>query len=154
MLSTMADPLGASDDLDVALLRLHRLALAVTIHAGQAANPPLTATQIRVLTLLAERPAGMTLTAIAGALSMSAPSASRLCQRMVRDGLVNRAAGPGHYIIMSISIEGGRVLRKVNRARVKPLRQLADQLPVERREDLIGYLSELGLLATQHEHLW
>lgn len=150
----MTQPLGASDDLDVALLRLHRLTLAVTIHAGQAVDPALTPTQIRVLTLLASSSVGLTLTEVAEALSMSAPSASRLCQRMVRDGRVVRSAGPGHYILMALSADGKRVLRKVNRARTKALRSLVDELPVRRRETMVDQLGELGRLASEHSDLW
>jgi DNA-binding MarR family transcriptional regulator len=150
----MAHPLGASDDLDVALLSLHRLTLSATIHAGQSLDPTLTATQIRVLTLLTESAGGLTLTAIAEALSMSSPSASRLCQRLVRDGLVHRAAGPGHYIIMSLSGEGRRVLRKVNRARLKPLRRLVERLPEPQRAAMVEQLAELGRLAREHHDLW
>jgi DNA-binding MarR family transcriptional regulator len=150
----MADPLGASDNLDVALLRLLRLALASTVHAGGAANPPVTATQIRVLTLLAESDEGVTLTAIAQALSMSSPSASRLCQRLVRDRLVVRTAGPGHYILLALSADGAAVLDKINRARVAPLRRLVEQLPERRRPALIAQLTELGRLASEHESGW
>ena len=109
----MGKPLGAHDDLDTALLWLHRLALAATVRAGNESSPPVTATQIRVLTLLAASPDGMPLSAIADALFVSPPSASRLCQRLVRDGLVTRSAGPGHYILISLSPAGSRVLRRL-----------------------------------------
>lgn len=145
---------GAIDDLDLTLLRLVRMALAATIHAGQSVKPPLTATQVRVLTLLAATEDGMSVSGIAEALSMSPPSASRLCQRMVRDGLVDRSAGPGHYIIMTLSEAGTRSLDEVNRLRVTPLRRLLDDLPERRRADMAEQLRELVRIASDRHDLW
>ncbi len=150
----MSTPLGARDDLDVALLRLHRLALAATVRAGSESAPAATPTQIRVLTLLAASPEGMPLSAIADALFVSPPSASRLCQRLVRDGLVTRSAGPGHYVFMSLSREGSRVLRTLNRARVTPFRQLIDALSPRAKAVMISQLTELGRRANEQHDAW
>ncbi len=144
------EPLGARDELDVALLRLHRLALAATVRAGNEVSPAVTPTQIRAMTLLAASPDGMALSAIADALYVSAPSASRLCQRLVRDGLATRSAGPGHYILIALAPEGARVLRTLNQARVKPFRQLVDALPDRRRAAAVAQLTDLGRLAGEH----
>jgi DNA-binding MarR family transcriptional regulator len=154
VIDPMAEPIGASDPLDVALLHLHRLTLATTIHAGNEADPPLTATQVRVLTLLGATPDGMTLTGIAEALSVSPPSASRLCQRLVRDGLVERSAGPGHYIIMTLAQDGVQALRAVNEARVAPLRRLVESVPERRRAALINHLHDLGRRASEQADTW
>ncbi len=150
----MGKPLGARDDLDVAVLWLHRLALAATVRAGNESSPPVTPTQVRVLTLLSASPDGMPLGAIAEALFVSPPSASRLCQRMVRDGLVTRSAGPGHYILMSLSGEGSRVLSALNRARAAPFRHLIDALPPRRRAAMIAQLCEFGRLADERHDAW
>ena len=147
-------PLGARDELDAALLRLHRLTLAATVRAGSESSPPVTPTQTRVLTLLAASPDGMTLSAIADALYVSPPSASRLCQRLVRDGLVTRSAGPGHYILMSLSRQGARALRALNEVRVASLRQLIDALPPGRRKAMTTQLTELARRATETDDVW
>lgn len=150
----MGWPLGTRDHLDVALLRLHRLALAAAVRAGSGSSPPVTPTQIRVLTLLAASQEAMPLSAIADALFVSPPSASRLCQRLVRDGLVTRSAGPGHYILMSLSREGARVLAAVNQARILPFRQLIDVLPPPRRAAVVAALTELGRQESQQHLAW
>ncbi len=147
-------PLGGHDDLDTALLWLHRLALAATVRAGNESSPPVTPTQIRVLTLLAGSPDGMPLSAIAAALFVSPPSASRLCQRLVRDGLVTRSAGPGHYILISLSPEGSRVLRASNQARISPFRQLIDALPPRRRAAIIAQITEFARRANEQHATW
>jgi DNA-binding MarR family transcriptional regulator len=147
-------PLGAGDDLDVALLQLHRLALAATVRAGNESSPAVTPTQIRVLTLLAGSPQGMPLSAVADALSVSPPSASRLCQRLVRDALAVRSAGPGHHILISLSPEAARLLRALNQARVAPFRRLVDALPPRRRTALAAELAELGRRASEQHGAW
>lgn len=154
-LNQRAEPLGASDDLDAALLRTLRLALAVTVHAGNAVEPELTPTQIRVLTLLAgDAGVGMSVGAIAECLSLSPPSASRLCQRLVRDGLVARAAGPGHHILISLSEVGAATLTEVNQQRVGPLRTLIDNLPARTRTTVSRALLELNRHAVDDLDLW
>ena len=152
--ATTSLPLGAHDDLDIALLRLHRLTLGATIRAGNATTPPLTPTQIRLLTLLSTAPEGLTLSAIADALMVSAPSASRLCQRMVRGELVARQAGPGHYIIVTLTQAGAAVLQEANRRRLAPLRTLLEELPKARRSEVIHHLQELGRRAARQEDTW
>ncbi len=150
----MGKPLSAHDELDTALLRLHRLALAATVRAGNESSPSVTATQIRVLTLLAASPDGMPLSTIADALFVSPPSASRLCQRLVRDGLVTRSAGPGHYILISLSPAGSRVLGALNQARIAPFRQLIDALPPRRRATMVAQLTELARQANGQHATW
>jgi len=149
-----AEPLGAQDDLDIALLQLHRLALAATVRAGNASVPRLTPTQIRVLTLLAASAVPLPLSAVADAMYVSPPSASRLCQRLVRDGLITRSAGPGHYILMSLSADGGRVLAAVNYVRVAPFRKLIESLPARRRESAVALLTELGRRGHEQDDAW
>jgi len=147
-------PLGARDNLDAALLWLHRLALAATVRAGNESLPAVTPTQIRVLTLLSASPDGVPLSAIAVALCVSPPSASRLCQRLVRDGLAARSAGSGHYILISLSHEGASLLRALNQARIAPIRDLVDTLPPHRRTALVAELAELGRRAREQQNTW
>ena len=149
----MGKPLGARDDLDVAVLWLHRLALAATVRAGNESSPSVTPTQIRVLTVLAASPGGMPLGAIADALFVSPPSASP-CQRLVRDGLVIRSACLGHYVLMSLSPDGSRVLRAVNQARAAPFRQLIDALPPRSRAVMTTQFTEFGRLANERHDTW
>ena len=70
---------------------------------------------------------GMSVGAIAECLSLSPPSGSRLCQRLVRDDLVLRGAGPGHHILISLSEAGAASLTGVNKLRVAPLRSMIDR---------------------------
>jgi len=120
---------GARDDLDRALLRVSRVVLAATVRAGTAVEPVLSPTQIRTLTVIAPSgDEGLSLTAVAEALSASRPSASRICKRLVRDGLVSRAAGPGNELRLTLSPAGRALLAEVNQIRADRLRNVLAQL--------------------------
>ncbi len=128
---------------DASLLALLRVCTAATVSAGNAADPPLTATQVRVLNLLSVAD-GMTLTQVAEALGATAPSASRLCGRMVRDGLVARAAGSGHHLDLQLTPTGRRVVRTLNARRVRTVRRFIDGLPPARRKQVAIGLEALA----------
>ena len=147
-------PLGARDAMDVALLELLRVALATSLHAAATSSPALTPTQVRVLTVLAGARDGMTLTDLADVVSLSAPSTSRLCQRLARDGWLVRSAGPGHYVLVSLTKKGRAGLAAINRKRVAPLRRVVDDLPARRRAGLQRELEELVQRAAGHPGIW
>ncbi|MEO6879739.1 MAG: MarR family transcriptional regulator [Mycobacteriaceae bacterium] len=120
-------------DIDVAVLRLATFAVAATITAGAQNTPPLSATQVRVLVVLGAAPDGATLTQVAAALGASAPSASRLCRRLVDHGLLDRTAAEGNAINLRLSPTGRDTLRRVNASRLAQLRTLGDALPAHHR---------------------
>lgn len=147
-------PLGAEDAMDVALLHLLRVALATSLHAAASSSPVLTPTQVRVLTVLSGARDGMTLTDLAELVSLSAPSTSRLCQRLARDGWVTRSAGPGHYVLVSLSDSGRAGLAALNRKRLAPLREIVDEIPPRRRAALQRELEELVQRAAGQPGIW
>jgi DNA-binding MarR family transcriptional regulator len=132
-----------TDGADEALLRLIRLCLNATIRAGAAAQPPLSPTQVRTLTVIATAEEGLSVHAVAEAISASNPSASRLCQRLVRDGLLHRDAGPGNELRMSLSPHGHHTLDAINHNRVAELRPLLDALPTSKRRRATTALGDL-----------
>jgi DNA-binding MarR family transcriptional regulator len=135
---------GADDGADGALLRLITVSLSATIRAGAAAEPSLSPTQVRTLTVIAGSPGGLSINAVAVAISASNPSASRLCQRLVRDGLLHRDAGPGNELRMSLSPHGHHTLDAVNAHRVADVRALLDLLPPARRRRAVTALRDLA----------
>lgn len=134
----------SADGFDEALLRLIRLALGATVEAGARAQPPLSPTQVRTLTVIATHPHGVSVRAVAEAVRASNPSASRLCQRLVRDGLLQRDAGPGNELRLSLSPHGRRTLDAVDDHRVAALRSLLDGLPPAARRRAATALVELA----------
>jgi DNA-binding MarR family transcriptional regulator len=135
---------GDTEGADEAMLALITVCLSTTIRAGAAARPSLSPTQVRTLTVIAGVPGGLSINAVAEAISASNPSASRLCQRLVRDGLLDRAAGPGNELRMSLSRHGHRTLDAVNADRIAELRALLDALPPTRRRRAVAALRDLA----------
>ena len=125
------------------LLAVLRLCTAATVAAGNSAKPPVTSTQVRVLNLLSVAD-GRTLTQVAEALGTTAPSASRLCSRLARDGLVARAAGEGHHLDLRLTPAGRRVVRTLNARRVGTVRRVVEGLPPDRRAQVAVGLRALA----------
>lgn len=147
--------IGARDDLDSALLRMSRLVLAATVRAGSGVQPGLSPTQIRTLTVIAPSgDEGLSLTAVADALSASRPSASRICKRLVRDGLVARAAGPGNELRLTLSPAGQELLAQVNRIRADRLRAVLQPLPEEQQRAAMRAFEQMARVADDQQDHW
>jgi DNA-binding MarR family transcriptional regulator len=136
------------EKLDAALLAVTRAMVGATVRAGNAVSPALTTTQIRVLSLLAAAADGLSLTAIADQLDLGRPSASRICQRLVRDRLVTRSQGPGHEIRLALTSEGIETLGRLDELRLRLLRPLVDQLPSPQRAAAIDALTAFAVVNT------
>lgn len=128
--------------------------MAATVRAGNLCDPPVSPTQIRTLTVLDAAESGLSVTTIAVLLGTSLPSASRIVQRLVRDGLVDRSPGPGSEHRLTVSADGAAVLAAVNRARVAPLRALIERLPTAGRRGVVTALEDLAGTARESDDLW
>ncbi len=131
-------------DFDDAVLRLATFVVAITISAGAQNNPPLSATQVRVLMVLDAAPQGVTLNQVAAAVSAAAPSASRLCRRLIAHGLTARTQGPGNTITLRLSAAGHQTLARVDDSRLQQLKALGVDLPAHRRTEVTATLHELA----------
>lgn len=145
---------GATDRTGTVLLGLSRVVLAATVRAGSQLSPTLSPTQIRTLSVLSAAPDGVSLTVVAQQLGTGLPSTSRIVQRLVRDGLVDRLAGPGNELRLSLSEQGVGVLTEVNRARLVPLRSVLDGLPASSRRAVVSALGVLLDAAEQSPDTW
>lgn len=145
---------GAEDRIDAVLTRISRLVMAATVRAGNVAKPPLSPTQVRTLTVLASAEDGLSLTAVADLLATSLSSASRIIQRLVRDRLVDRFAGPGNELRLALSEHGAAVLADVNRVRVAPLRSLLNRLPVADHDAAVTALEHIVGAARDTDAIW
>lgn len=134
-------------DIDSAVLRLATFAVAATITAGAQNTPPLSATQVRVLVVLGAAPDGVTLSQVAAALGASAPSASRLCRRLVDHGLLDRTAAEGNAINLRLSPAGRDTLRRVDASRLAQLKALGDALPSPHRAAVAAAVRALADVA-------
>ena len=97
--------------------------------------------QLRALTAIQQH-GGTNLTALAAELGVILSSASRLCDRLVAAGLVERvqSAGDRREVAMTLSRDGGRLLAAVDAERRAALGAVLAQMS---REDLARLLHGL-----------
>src|SRR6202034_3244531 len=121
---------GVPDDAVVdAVLTASRTLVAVAEQSLGAAAEETTLAQYRALVVLASR-GPQRLVDLAGALEVTPPTAGRMCDRLVRKGLIrrHRARSDRREVQVSITAAG---------------RQVVDQATARRRELLAGILSRL-----------
>lgn len=139
---------GTDDNREMAILRLCRVFTAATIKAGNSRTPALSAPQVRTLTMLAATEGGMSLNSVAQCLGTTASAASRVCSRLVRDGLVNRGDGPGNEIRLTLSEQGIALLGEVNRERLAHIRPLFDDLAPDEQDRVYAVIERLAAAIT------
>jgi DNA-binding MarR family transcriptional regulator len=128
--------------------------IAVTVKAGNKLDPTISAMQARTLTILSAAPEGLSLNAVAEALAATASATSRICARLVRDGLIDRRSGPGNEIRLSLSPYGISALSNLNRARLEQLEPLLDVLPAEHRATVMQGLHQFAAAAERVGGPW
>jgi DNA-binding MarR family transcriptional regulator len=107
---------------------------------------PVPPSQLRALRAI-ERREGMNLRDLAETLGSRPPAASRLCDRMEADGLIQRtlSANSRREIELRLSPRARRVLGEIRSARVRELRDVLLALPPE---TLTGLSTHFGQLRT------
>lgn len=116
------------------------LALVEMTLAGLAAASGVSVLQLRVL-LVADRHAPLNLSALAERLDVSAPSASRLVDRMVEAGLISRAVSPRsrRELSLTLTTRGRRALAQLRRTRRQAIdRVLSAMSPADRAALVAG----------------
>jgi DNA-binding MarR family transcriptional regulator len=118
---------GAGEEIVDAVLTASRVLVAIAARSLADAGEEVTLTQYRALVVLASRgPQGMA--ALAEALAVTPPTASRLSERLVRKGLVRRRTDR-------------RDRRQVRLALTEAGRRLVDAVTARRREEIAALLA-------------
>lgn len=140
----------ADDDADANAVKLDLAAFAVaaTIRAGAETDPPLSATQIRVLVVLGATADGATLTEVGNALGSSPPAASQLCRGLFHRGFADRSEGPDPTIQLRLTPSGRDALRGVNASCLAQLDTLCERLSGEERVRVIAAFRDLAGVLT------
>lgn len=139
-----AAPSAAEDVVD-SVLTASRVLVAVAARSLAGVAVDVTLTQYRSLVVLASRgPQGVA--GLAEAVGVSSPAASRLCERLVRKGLVQRREDDQDRRAVRLSLTpGGRELvDAVTAARRREIGRLVAAVPPERRASLVGALRALA----------
>jgi DNA-binding MarR family transcriptional regulator len=121
------------------VLRASRALVAVAARSLAAAPEDVTTPQFRALAILRTRGSG-NLNALADQLGVQASTATRLCDRLVRKGLIKREPSPesGREVRLSLTAAGVRLVDEVWRRRRTDIERILAAVPPERRAELLA----------------
>jgi DNA-binding MarR family transcriptional regulator len=131
------------DPADEVLLTALRWAMAISVQAADELGD-LSPVQLRALTALQESP-GTNLNDLASAMGVTVSTASRLVDRLVAAGLVDRKPSPQtrREISLALTPSGRGRLQRYDRLRLAGARSSLDAVPPEVRESVITGLQQL-----------
>jgi DNA-binding MarR family transcriptional regulator len=124
------------DDVD-AVLEACRALVAVSARSIAAVEDVVDVTQFRLLVVVGSR-GSVSLRTLAAASGIHASKASRMCDRMVSDGLLNRADDPAdrRHLTLTLTPKSKRCIRKVMTTRRKAVQTILDAMAPADREQL------------------
>jgi DNA-binding MarR family transcriptional regulator len=130
---------AADDELVDSVLAASRALVAVAARSLAAAGDEVTLPQYRALVVLAARgPQGTA--ELAAALAVNPSTATRMCDRLVRKGLVrrHRQAGDRRSVRIALTAAGRDLVAEVTRRRRAELARLLRALPPDQHEPVVA----------------
>jgi DNA-binding MarR family transcriptional regulator len=130
---------ATADELVDTVLAASRALVAVAARSLAAAGDEVTLPQYRALVLLAARgPQGTA--ELAAALAVNPSTVTRMCDRLVRKGLVrrHRQAGDRRSVRITLTAQGRDLVAEVTRRRRAELARLLAALPPSEHEPVIA----------------
>lgn len=135
----------AEEQLVDAVLSASRVLVAVAARSLADVGEEVTLTQYRSLVVLASRgPQGVA--TLADAVSVTPPTASRMCDRLVKKGLVTRRTDrrDRRQVRIALSPDGRRLVDAVTARRRREIEQLVASIPTKSRSGVIDALRHLS----------
>ena len=132
------EPLGSVVD---GVIGASRALVAIAARSLAASEQEVTLPQYRALVVLASR-GPQRLIDLAGFLDVNASTATRMCDRLVRKGLVRRQrlASDRRTVRVSISDTGRDLVSAVTKRRRREIAAIVRRIPADRRERLVETL--------------
>ena len=133
-----------------------RVLVAVAARSLSGMPEDVTLPQYRLLVVLASRGPQL-VGAIAERLEVQPSTATRLCDRLARKGLIRRRQSPTsrREVEVSLSREGRRVVDEVTRRRRRAIAEIVAVVPAEQRGLVVSALGELARAAGEvPEQAW
>jgi DNA-binding MarR family transcriptional regulator len=142
--SSATDPETVVD----AVLSASRVLVAVAARSLGDVAEEVTLTQYRTLVVLASR-GPQSLAALASAIEVTPPTATRMCDRLVRKGLVQRRhdRGDRRQIRVALAEPGRQLVDSVTERRRKVIADLLMAIPVKKQAALVQSLQLLARAA-------
>ena len=128
-----------------AVLSASRVLVAVAARSLAGLDEEVTLTQYRSLVVLASR-GPQTVAALADALGVTPPTASRLCERLVRKGLVRRRTDrhDRRQVRVALTAAGRRLVDVVTARRRQEISDLMQAVPPDARRSVVAGLQLLA----------
>jgi DNA-binding MarR family transcriptional regulator len=128
-----------------AVLAACRVLVALSAQSISAVENVADVAQVRALVVISSR-GSVSLGELATAANLHLTRASRLCDRMVDQNLIERAEDPANrrQVMLTLTTEGQRVVHDVMAHRRAAIVPILARLPAHRRADLVAVLQEFA----------
>jgi DNA-binding MarR family transcriptional regulator len=128
-----------------AVLSASRVLVAIAARSLADAGEEVTLTQYRSLVILASR-GPQSMAALAEAVAVTPPTASRLCQRLVRKGLVRRRTDrhDRRQVRLALTEAGRDLIDTVTARRREEIADLLASVPAETQHSVVAALRQLA----------
>ena len=135
-----------ADDADAdAVLAACRVLVALSAQSIAAVEDLADVVQVRALVVISSR-GSLSLSELASAADLHLTRASRLCDRMVAKGLIDRAEDSANrrQVILTLTAKGQRVVHDVMAHRRAAITPILARLPRQRRAELVAVLRDFA----------
>lgn len=134
----------ADSELNV-ILGVCRVLVAVSAQSIAAVESVADLTQVRILVTVASR-GSASLGTVAEAAGIHISKASRLCDRLVRAGLLDRADDPNdrRQLTLTLTSDGRRIVRTVGSRRQAEIARILARMTPRRRAVLVSALGDFA----------
>jgi DNA-binding MarR family transcriptional regulator len=131
-----------------AVLSASRVLVAVAARSLADAGEDVTLTQYRSLVVLASR-GPKTVAELADLVAVTPPTASRLCDRLVKKGLIRRRAGrhDRRQVHIALTETGRDLIDTVTARRRREIADLLTAIPLETQRSVVAALTQLAEVA-------
>lgn len=121
-----------------AVMRASRALVGITAASTTTVDDVVTVPQLRVMMMVATRGA-MNLVAVASGLNVSASNASRICDRLLKAGLVDRREDPSdrRHVTLTLTADGQALIDRVTRHRRSAIRRILRTMSPRDRDQLV-----------------
>lgn len=139
---------GPSADQIDAVLRASRALVGIAAESIAAVDGDVTVPQLRVLVMV-DTKGPLNLAAVAAGLDVSASNASRICDRLIRAGLLDRQDLPHdrRHIKLSLTDAGRRLVNKMTKHRRTAIIRVLRDMDPDDREQLTTALDRFATAA-------
>lgn len=145
---------GLTSDLD-AVMRAARVISAIVAESVAQTGDAVTMPQLRTLVLVATR-GDVNATAVADSLGIHPSNASRLCERLVQSGLLDRQDDPRdrRNVALRLTEQGSELVRSVMEHRRAAFRVIVEAMSDAGRSHLRAGLEEFAVSAAEPAEGW